>query len=319
MALTTLQCKNCGAHLEIDPNTASYVCPNCNTPYAVEQTFTQTIQNTVIQGAQTVNVIDDGSAKVNQAINNAETRIRMGEYELAQRQFKELTNKYAQDYRTWLGLARAISHNFSKKLTGKREFEAICDALRRARITSAGNETAQAEIQESSEAYLAQWEAYSKSLVAQRNQKAEENKIREEELCAPKQKQIDEIQATVEKKKTKLEKMEKIGKKIPKIAFLILSALLFLVIIIIGFKNIHHIGDIISTLWTCVLMGALFVWLPLKLIFFFVVKSLRVPTEMMINSSNVKITQIKSEIRQIQDQLKNELYTVLENTDWLDH
>lgn len=319
MALATLQCKNCGAHLEVDSNTASYICPNCHTTYAMEQTFNQTVQNTVIQNAQTVNVIDDGSGKLNQKINNAETRIRWGEYEYAQSLFKELTDKYAQDYRTWLGLARAISHNFTHEPTGKREFETVCNAIRRARITSAGNEAAQAEIEEASAAYLTQWETHSKNLVAQRNQKAEENKIREEEMCAHKRQEIDNIEATIAKKKAKLEKTEKLKKQAPKIAFLVATALLFLATIIAGINLHSNIAEIISSLWSGLLMCGLFIWVPVKLVFFFIVKALRVPTEMMINSSSVKITQIKSEIRQIQDQLKIELYAVLKNTDWLDH
>lgn len=319
MALATLQCKNCGAHLEIDSNTASYICPNCHTTYAMEQTFNQTVQNTVIQNAQTVNVIDDGSGKLNQKINNAETRIRWGEYEYAQSLFKELTDKYAQDYRTWLGLARAISHNFTHEPTGKREFETVCNAIRRARITSAGNEAAQAEIEEASAAYLTQWETHSKNLVAQRNQKAEENKIREEEMCAHKRQEIDNIEATIAKKKAKLEKTEKLKKQAPKIAFLVATALLFLATIIVGIYLHSNIAEIISSLWSGLLMCGLFIWVPVKLVFFFIAKALRVPTEMMINSSSVKITQIKSEIRQIQDQLKIELYAVLKNTDWLDH
>lgn len=322
MALATLQCKNCGAHLEIDSNTASYICPNCHTTYAMEQTFNQTVQNTVIQNAQTVNVIDDGSGKLNQKINNAETRIRWGEYEHAQSLFKELTDKYAQDYRTWLGLARAISHNFTHEPTGKREFEAVCNAIRRAKITSAGNEAAQAEIEEASAAYLTQWETHSKNLVAQRNQKAEENKIREEEMCAHKRQEIDNIEATIAKKKAKLEKLEKLGKKVPLIAYAVVASLL-LILTTIGnvgeLTIIEIVGGLFSNLFSSALLCGICIWLPLRLIFFFIAKALRVPTEMMINSSSVKITQIKSEIRQIQDQLKNELYAVLKNTDWLDH
>ena len=66
------------------------------------------------------------------------------------------------------------------------------------------------------------------------------------------------------------------------------------------------------------LAAGLLIFLPLKLAFFFIIKAIRVPTELMINHSNKEISNIEAEIKEQNDQLDAKSHTVYVDTGWLD-
>lgn len=305
MALVPIQCKNCGGALQVDSGATSYYCPHCRTTYAMEQTVNQTFQTTNIG---TATIIDDGSGKIDQEISSGEAFLSLRKYQAAREAFQNLTNLYAHKHRTWWGLARAITEDFTKDPTGKYEFYHVDDAVKSAHQLAPADEKNQ--INEASVAYLTKWHDYCVQLSDERVQQLEKIERRANELLSPRYEKIKELLSTIEKKTAKMEKLEKTKKLVPLIGFAVIGLLLFV-------SSIESNGFLGSLLMSAVASGLL-IFLPLKLVFAFVIKAIRVPTELMINHSNKEIGRIEAEITEQKDQLDNEMHTVYVDTGWLD-
>ena len=305
MALVAIQCKNCGGALQVDSSAASYYCPHCHTTYAMEQTVNQTFQTTNIGSAT---IIDDGSGKIDQEINSGEAFLSLRKYQAAREAFQNLTSLYAHKHRTWWGLARAITEEFTKDPSGRNEFDYVNDAVESAQQLAPANEKTQ--IIEVSAAYITKWQDYCLQLLNERVQRLENIEHRAKETLAPRYEKIEEILSAIKKKTEKLEKTEKIGKLVPLIGFAAIGLLLFV-------SSIGNSGFIEALLMSALASGLL-IFLPLKLVFFFVVKAIRVPTELMISHSNKEISKIEAEIKTQKDQLDSETHTVYVDTGWLD-
>lgn len=285
MALVAIQCKNCGGALQVDSSAASYYCPHCHTTYAMEQTVNQTFQTTNISSAT---IIDDGSGKIDQEINSGEAFLNLRKYQAARDTFQNLTNLYAHKHRTWWGLARSITEEFTREPSGRKEFDYVNDAVQSAYQLAPANEKTQ--INEASAAYITKWQDYCLQLLNERVQRLEDIERRANELLSPRFEKIKEILSTIEKKTAKLEKLEKTKKLVPLIGFAAVGLLLFV-------SSIGSSGFIEALLMSALAAGLL-IFLPLKLAFFFIIKAIRVPTELMINHSNKEISKIEAEIKE---------------------
>lgn len=107
MAFVQAKCTNCGGVLAVDNSQDAAVCPFCNTPYVVEKAINNyNISNNIQAGV--VNVYgNDGSLEKEQLLKNAETYMQLERYEEARKAYEEVTNKYPDDYRGWIGVAKS--------------------------------------------------------------------------------------------------------------------------------------------------------------------------------------------------------------------
>ena len=309
MALVAIQCQNCGGSLQVDSEAKNYYCPHCQTSYAMEQTVNQTFQTTNIGHIETANIIDDGSGKIDQEIYSGEAKLQLGRYEEAREDFWELTKQYAHKYRTWLGLARAITREFKVEPSGKREFDVVKDALNNALQLAPAEEKGQ--IEETKTAYCTKWEAYEEQLNQTRFQRMENIDNR---LCAtlgPKRQQLSEVRATVAKKRELLSKVEQLKERVPIIGGAVIG-----IIVLLGMLSTDTgtIGSIFSAAGI-----ALVVYFVLKFAFAIVNKVIAVPTELLIKSSNDRISKMECEIQGLENQFENERCEVIVQTRWLDN
>lgn len=308
MALIAIQCKNCNGKLQVDSEAKSYYCPFCNTSYAMEQTINQTFQTTNIGHIETANIIDDGSGKIDQEIYSAEALLQLRKYWQAREKFQYLTNNYAHKHRAWWGLARAITEDFTREPSGGSEFLVINDAMESAIQLAPAQE--RPDMQAAQSLYCSRWTDYYNQLTAERTGRLQIIDKWEQEETDPRLRKAREIQATIDSKQSKLEKVERAGTLVPLIAFFVIGAILVLATL----KENGPIGAVLGS----ALLAGVGVFLPLKIVFFFICKGVRVPTEMLIKHSRTQIDQIIGEIENLQAQANGNRQQVYQDTAWLD-
>ena len=205
MALIAIQCKNCGGSLQISSTDEMYVCPHCNTAYAMEQTIHQTFQTTNIANAT---IIDDGSGTANQEIKNAEA-ILSWDYLYARQKFEDLSERYAHMYQVWWGLARAITEDFTATLAGKSDFELMSEALDHALVLAPADE--KEKIRLTTQPYRLRWESYRDKLREERDQQLDLIEERRLQQIPPIERKIDQLKASKTRREFRIKRAEKIG------------------------------------------------------------------------------------------------------------
>ena len=95
-----LVCDMCKGRLVMDPSGEFAVCEYCGTKYT-KQHVQQKIQ--AIRG--TVEVFQ-GEAEKERILSNAETFLKLKEWNKALEAFKSVTEQYPDEYRGWWGLVR---------------------------------------------------------------------------------------------------------------------------------------------------------------------------------------------------------------------
>ena len=305
MALVEIQCKSCGGALRVDDCAKTYVCSHCGNTYTMEQTINQVFQTTNIG---TATIIDDGSGKIDQEISSGEAFLSFHEYDNARKVFYRLTQQYAHRYRAWWGLARAITEEFTNEPFGKSEYFRVKDAVDHACKLAPADE--RVLFQETSAAYLARWQEHCIQLADKREQVVKTIELEAKELLSPKLKEIDEIKATIQAKTEKIRRVEKIGKIVPLIAFAVIGVLLF----IFSLDGNSFVGAILSG----ALVSGVAIFLPLKLVFFVIIKVMKNPHDVLISKLNRRISQIEGTIIEDKRQVENERNAVFADTGWLD-
>lgn len=311
MALVEIKCQNCGGDLKVESNAQSYYCPHCRSAFVMEQTVNQTFQTTNIGHIDTANFFDDGSGKIDQEIKGGEALLQLRKYEEAKSVFDDLTSRYAHKYQAWWGLARAITHNFTKEITGETEYLDMEDALDSAFQLAPVDERAQ--IQDVNATYRSKWEAYHDQLIQERFQRINEIEDREKALIEPQQKRIEEFNATIAKKTAIVEKLEKLKKVVPLIAAGAIGSLLLLLVLLSGENGV------VSAVIVTVLLAGVLIYLPLRLIFFFVCKTVQVSADLAIKNLDNQISKIQNELQTHKSQFYSEKNEVYMQTRWLDN
>lgn len=97
MSMVKLQCPACGVPLEVDDASGAAVCSSCSTPFVIANALEA---YTASMHGQTLEM----------GIKNGNSFLQLKEWRKAYDIFTELADKYPHDARTWLGIARAISH-----------------------------------------------------------------------------------------------------------------------------------------------------------------------------------------------------------------
>lgn len=111
MPLVKAICTNCGGTLEVDKDKDAAICPFCNTAYIVEKAIQQfQISNTnYIENATFIN----GETE-ERLLERGLTQIEMDELEAAEETFQQMTQKYPENYKGWLGLYVVNSDRISE-------------------------------------------------------------------------------------------------------------------------------------------------------------------------------------------------------------
>lgn len=121
MPLVNAKCENCGAILVINKENSVAICKYCGSAFVVEKAIenynfttnynlTYNITNNI--SAKNVYVSGKGDADKERLMKNAETDLRLGEYERATELYRQIIMDYPDDYRGWLGLSCALSKGF---------------------------------------------------------------------------------------------------------------------------------------------------------------------------------------------------------------
>ena len=99
MAFAELKCKNCGQSIRIDAQSGAAVCEFCGSVYT------------------------DENSSVSTMVENANALLtKLNEPEKAKILFEQISEEYPGDFRGWLGIARAITADFSAKKLSIKQF-----------------------------------------------------------------------------------------------------------------------------------------------------------------------------------------------------
>ncbi|MBR4743129.1 MAG: hypothetical protein IK082_02925 [Oscillospiraceae bacterium] len=137
MALVDAKCKYCKANLKVNDSLEAAICPNCKTPYIVQDAInyysTTNITNntTNVEKLYTDKVIMNDDRSVEQRLAAAEQQMVFRDWDEALRIFLEVCETKPQDYRCWWGCARA---ELEQAKRDKHMFNSNAFVSRKARI-----------------------------------------------------------------------------------------------------------------------------------------------------------------------------------------
>ena len=144
MPLIRAKCTVCGADLSVDGTKEAAICPYCNTAYITEKAIqyynTTNVTNINTLHADVVQITDQNTFE--NRIKSGYTFLQLNDYETAGKLFSKLVEEMPYDYRSWLGLIRVESHNFTDNNLNKSQYDHIDQLYRK------GLQVADAEEQE---------------------------------------------------------------------------------------------------------------------------------------------------------------------------
>ena len=127
MPLIPAKCTKCGSNLEVDPTQETAVCPYCNTAYITEKAInhynTNNITNIGTLHADVVQLSDQNS--VENRVKTGETFIQLNDFVKAKKVFEKLVEDITYDYRSWLGLIKVASSNFTNNTINRQQLNHI--------------------------------------------------------------------------------------------------------------------------------------------------------------------------------------------------
>lgn len=120
MPLVPAICTQCGANIEVDNTHEAGICKFCGTAFITEKAinnYMTNITNNIVNknnfaGANVV--FQNNSESIEKLIENANTLIKLREYNKAKNTYHEITSKYPMDYRGWLGIIRSETEDMTK-------------------------------------------------------------------------------------------------------------------------------------------------------------------------------------------------------------
>jgi len=107
-------CPQCGGQLKVEPGQKFVECPYCHTISRTVDVHYHQHQNTnySFSGSNTTVQFNAGQ-DLETLVKNAETHIKLGNYDNAEKLYKKITEEYPQDYRGWWGLVLSSTENLS--------------------------------------------------------------------------------------------------------------------------------------------------------------------------------------------------------------
>ena len=117
MALVAAKCTNCGKNIDVDHTKEADNCPYCGAAFIVEKAISNYM--TTVNANSTKNFENDT------LIKNAETFLKMREYQKAEEQLDSASKIDPSDWRVWFGFIRVVTKDFTNTslLADKRYIE----------------------------------------------------------------------------------------------------------------------------------------------------------------------------------------------------
>ena len=128
MPLVQGKCENCGGILRVDSNLKAANCPFCGVAYIVQDSinnYNTTIHNVESLHADVVNVLDESSSEAR--VKAGFAFIKIGKYDLAEKEFSYVTRVAPQNHLGWLGLIESQTNNYTKRIRSARELRKLRD------------------------------------------------------------------------------------------------------------------------------------------------------------------------------------------------
>ena len=141
MAWTQGKCESCGGILAVDSSLKTATCPFCGSTYVIQDAINNYNTNIKIDSlhADVVNVSDETSAEGR--LRAADAYMKMGKFQEAEMEYKNVTVLTPQNYLGWLGLIEAKSLNYTRRLVSKSDFKIYDDYVKSVKAL-AGKDTA---------------------------------------------------------------------------------------------------------------------------------------------------------------------------------
>lgn len=127
MSLVPALCTQCGAQLEVDSSQEAALCPHCHTPFITEKAInnynTTNVTNIGSLHADVVQLSDERS--IDNRVKSGDTFIKLEEFESARNIFESLIKECPYDYRSWMGMIRVCSKDYTDFNISRKELNNI--------------------------------------------------------------------------------------------------------------------------------------------------------------------------------------------------
>ena len=124
MALSETKCPNCGANIVADSHKKTISCIFCHTEFTLTPDETSSASTSVSADAAEPDLLERAEVFLS-SLHKTDEALRL---------FSEYSMKYPSDYRGWLGIARALSDDFTKtdcdRTTIAKIEESVTSAIR---------------------------------------------------------------------------------------------------------------------------------------------------------------------------------------------
>lgn len=247
MSLVPAICTQCGSQLQVDPSQEAAICPSCHTAFIVQDAITEytttNITNIGSVHADVLHVSDEHSA--DNRVKSGETFISLGEFDSAYEIFQSLISDCPYDYRSWMGMVRVRSKDYTDQDLSKDEIDYIEYLYNNAKKVADPN----AQIGNVCDQYIKKVN-HNLSLLAQ-NTQMEIDKAKS--IYASKE---QEHIRTIEGLRQEIEKLQYPASKV-KTAITAVSVVLVVINAIDGVGKLGHnvISDMVAGLMLCAIFG----------------------------------------------------------------
>lgn len=121
------KCENCGGILTVDSSLKAAICPFCGAAYVVQDSINYYNTSIKVENmhADVVNITDESSSEAR--LKAGQAYIKIGKYDLAENEFKNVTKIAPQNHLGWLGLIEARTHNYAKRIKSASELNKLND------------------------------------------------------------------------------------------------------------------------------------------------------------------------------------------------
>lgn len=130
MSFVQGKCENCGGILAVDSSLKAANCPFCGAAYVVQDSINY--YNTSIKvdnmHADVVNITDESSSEAR--LKAGAAYIKIGKYDLAEKEYLFVTKMAPQNHLGWLGLIEARTNNYTKRIKSAKELKLLDDYSR---------------------------------------------------------------------------------------------------------------------------------------------------------------------------------------------
>ena len=130
MSFVQGKCENCGGILTVDPSLKAANCPFCGAAYVVQDSINYYNTSIKVENmhADVVNITDESSSEAR--LKAGVAYLRIGKYDLAEKEYLFVTRMAPQNHLGWLGLIEARTNNYSKRIQSAKELKLLDDYSR---------------------------------------------------------------------------------------------------------------------------------------------------------------------------------------------